>query len=62
MYLLPLVLPLLNLVLSCLFGKLLGKRVVSLFIFNMFLCVISCFFIFFEVGVSKFTCFIDLGS
>lgn len=61
MYLLSLFLPFLNLLFSCVFGKFLGKRVVFFFLFNMFLCVLISFFIFFEVGINKYTCFIDLG-
>lgn len=62
MYLLPLILPFLNLVISCLLGKFLGKRVVFIFAFNMLLCTITSLFIFFEVGINKSVCFIDLGS
>lgn len=62
MYLLPIFLPFLNLAISCLFGKFLGKRVFNFFIFNMFLALIICFFIFFEVGLNKSVCFIDLGN
>jgi hypothetical protein len=62
MYLLPLFLPFLNLVVSCLLGKFLGKKVFNFFIFNMFIALISSFFIFFEVGFNKSVCFIDLGN
>lgn len=62
MYLLPLLFPFLNLVFSCLFGKLLGKRVFSLVIFNMLMCVAVSFYIFYEVGINKYVCYINLGS
>lgn len=61
MYLLILILPLLNLFFSCIFGKLLGKKILNFFIFNMLLCFIISIFVFFEVGINKYTCFIDLG-
>lgn len=62
MYLLSLFLPFLNLFFSCLFGKFLGKRVVSFFIFNMLACLLISLFIFYEVGLAKYTCYVDLGS
>jgi hypothetical protein len=62
MYLLPIFLPFLNLAISCLFGKFLGKKVFNFFIFNMLLALIISFFIFFEVGLNKSVCFIDLGN
>lgn len=61
MYLLPLLFPLLNLVISCLLGKFLGKRVLSILIFNMLFSAIFSFWIFYEVGVNKSVCYIDLG-
>ncbi len=62
MYLLPLFLPFLNLVISCLFGKFLGKRVFYFFIINMFVALIISFLIFFEVSLNKSVCFLDLGN
>lgn len=61
MYLLPLVLPLLNLAFSCMFGKFVGKRVLNLFVINMFFSVLTSFLIFYEVGICKYLCTIDLG-
>lgn len=61
MYLLPLFLPFLNLFFSCVFGKFLGKRAFYFFVFNMFAAVLSSLFIFYEVGINKYSCFIDLG-
>jgi NADH:ubiquinone oxidoreductase subunit 5 (subunit L)/multisubunit Na+/H+ antiporter MnhA subunit len=62
MYLLPLFLPFLNLVISCVFGKFLGKRVFYFFMINMFIALIISFFIFFEVSLNKSVCFLDLGN
>jgi hypothetical protein len=62
MYLLPLFLPFLNLVISCLLGKFLGKKIMVFFVINMAVAVLSSFFIFFEVGINKSVCFIDLGN
>jgi NADH-ubiquinone oxidoreductase chain 5 len=62
MYLLPLFLPFLNLVISCLLGKFLGKKIMVFFVINMAAAVLSSFFIFFEVGINKSVCFIDLGN
>lgn len=62
MYLLTLFLPFLNLLFSCLFGKFIGSKVKYIFIFNMFLCFLISIFIFYEVGFSKYHCFINLGS
>lgn len=61
MYLLTLFLPFLNLFFSCLFGKFLGKRVFNIFILNMLLCLFVSLLIFYEVGICKYTCVIDLG-
>lgn len=62
MYLLPLFLPFLNLLISCLLGRFLGKFVLRFFAFNMFLAVLASLFIFFEVGINKSVCVIDLGN
>jgi len=62
MYLLPLLFPLLNLFISCLLGKFLGKRALPLLILNMLLSAVSSFWIFYEVGINKSVCYIDLGA
>jgi hypothetical protein len=62
MYLLILFLPFLNFIFSCLFGRLVGSFIKILFVFNMFLLTIISFFLFYEVGVEKYTCFVDLGA
>ena len=62
MYLLPLVFPFLNLLISCLGGKFLGRKVAVIFVLNMFLCTLVCAYIFYEVGFLKFVCFVDLGN
>lgn len=62
MYLLVLVLPLLNFLIACLFGKLVGKLVKFFFIVNMFLLTLVSFFLFYEVGINKYVCFVDLGT
>jgi len=62
MYLLPLLFPLLNLFISCLLGKFLGKRVLFILIVNMFLAATFSFWIFYEVGINKSVCYIDLGA
>ena len=62
MYLLPLVFPLLNLLISCLLGKFLGKRVLYILISNMFFSAFFSFWIFYEVGINKSVCYVDLGS
>lgn len=62
MYLLPLLFPLLNLFISCLLGKFLGKRVLFILVLNMFLAAIFSFWIFYEVGINKSVCYIDLGT
>jgi len=62
MYLLPLLFPLFNLFISCLLGKFLGKRVLFILIVNMFLAATFSFWIFYEVGINKSVCYIDLGA
>jgi len=62
MYLLVLFLPFLNLLFSCVFGKRLGKKILYFFISNMFLCVLVSLFVFYEVAICKYVCFIDLGA
>lgn len=61
MYLLSFFLPFLNLIFSCLFGKVLGKKIIPFFAFNMLLALFVSFFIFYEVGINKYICFLDLG-
>jgi NADH:ubiquinone oxidoreductase subunit 5 (subunit L)/multisubunit Na+/H+ antiporter MnhA subunit len=62
MYLLVLLFPFLNLVISCVFGRFLGRYTKWFIVLNMFLCVFISFFIFYEVGLSKYFCLINLGS
>ena len=62
MYLLCLLLPALNLLLSCSFGKFIGKYSKTIIIFNMFLCVLVSLFIFYEVGLNSINCIINLGD
>lgn len=61
MYLLPLLFPLLNLFISCICGKFLGKRTLFILVINMVLAAIFSFWIFYEVGLNKSVCYIDLG-
>lgn len=61
MYLLPLLFPLLNLFISCILGKFLGKRVLFVLVINMLFSAIFSFWIFYEVGINKSVCYIDLG-
>lgn len=61
MYLLPLLFPLLNLFISCVFGKFLGKRVLFVLVINMVFSAIFSFWIFYEVGLNKSVCYIDMG-
>lgn len=63
MYLLILFFPLLNLVLSCTLGRFLGKRLLLLFFaFNMLASFMLSLVFFYEVGLCKYTCFVDLGN
>ena len=63
MYLFVVFIPLLNILIASVFGRLLGKYVLlKLFVINMGLCLLSSFIIFYEVGFYKYTCFIDLGQ
>ncbi len=61
MYLLIIFLPLINLIFAGIFGRFLGKKYISIFIiFNMFFCFLISFFCFYEVGIYRYTCFIEL--
>ncbi len=62
MYLLVLFLPFLNFIFSCLLGRWVGRFVKNIFVFNMLSLTIISFFLFYEVGVEKCTCYIDLGT
>jgi hypothetical protein len=62
MYLLILFFPILNLVISCLFGRFLGRFLSRLLILNMVFATVVSFFIFYEVGLAGYTCFVNLGS
>ena len=62
MYLLCLTLPLLNFFFACLFGKLLGKFTRFIFVFNLLVSIFISIFTFYEVGVLKTVCFINLGT
>jgi len=62
MYLLVLILPLVNFLIACLFGKMVGKLIKFFFIFNMFLLTLISFFLFYEVGINKYVCYLDLGN
>lgn len=63
MYLLILFFPFLNLILSCTLGRFLGKRLLLLFFaFNMLASFVLSIVFFYEVGLCKYTCFVDLGN
>jgi NADH-ubiquinone oxidoreductase chain 5 len=63
MYLLVLFFPFLNLILSCTLGRFLGKRLLLyFFVFNMLAAFIFSVIFFYEVGLCKYTCFVDLGT
>lgn len=63
MYLLILGLPLLNVFISCFFGRCLGKLFVFYFIvMNLFLTFFISSFVFYEVAFFKYVCFVDLSS
>jgi hypothetical protein len=63
MYLLVLFFPFLNILFTCIFGRFLGKRYLTLFIvFNMFCNFLLSLFFFYEVGINKYVCFIDIGN
>jgi proton-translocating NADH-quinone oxidoreductase chain L len=63
MYLLVLFFPFLNVFLSCGFGRFLGKRYLTVFfLFNMLCSFLLSIFFFYEVGLCKYTCFVDIGN
>lgn len=62
MYLLILLIPLLNFLFACLFGKFVGRGINIIFLFNLAICVFISFFLFYEVGLNSVVCYIDLGS
>jgi hypothetical protein len=62
MYLLILVLPLVNFLIACLFGKLVGNLTKFFFVVNMFVLTLISFFLFYEAGINKYVCYLDLGT
>lgn len=60
MYLLVLVLPFLNIIFLCVFGRLVGNYIFYFFQFNSFILFIISFFILYEVGICSSCCHINL--
>lgn len=62
MYLIILILPLLNLIITCVFGRFLGRNSFVIVIINLLISFMLSLVLLYEVNIMKYICFIKLGS